>query len=114
MTTQTRPTIFQRTRRVLGRGYELITIQELKIARALQNKIPCGYILTRILGLLFKLALIVFLVFIGSWILFGVLAIMAFWFSDSKTSQQILEETIGSSEHHHKYPWRYDEDGNYK
>lgn len=114
MTTQSRPTIFQRTRRVLGRGYELITIQELKIANALQNKMPGGYILTRILGLLFKLALVVFLIFIGSWIIFGILAVWAFFAADLSTEQQEKErreqeESYGTYEHRIKYPSMYDD-----
>lgn len=128
MTIQSKPTIFQRTRRVLGRGYELITIQELKIANALQNKIPCGYILTRILGLLFKLALVVFLIFIGSWIIFGILIVFGFFMIDSNKTRERLKtendmdfgsnqydyETPGTLEHIAANPDLYDSHGNFK
>lgn len=115
MTTQAKGTLLQKSRRMLGRGYELFTIQEIKLAQKLQKKFSFGYVLARVLGFMVKLLIAVILFFVLGWVLLFALAALGFFASKNKlSSHEILEETIGSSEHFVKYPWRYDEDGNYR
>lgn len=108
--------IWRKTKSLLGRGYNWLTAQELKIARYFQHKIPAGFEITRIVFLLIKIALGLFILFTALWLLVGIFLIMAFIISsnDPKTSQEILEETPGSSEHKNKYPWEYDEWGGHR
>ncbi|UYZ83049.1 DUF3742 family protein [Entomomonas sp. E2T0] len=113
MITQAKGTLLQRTRRMLGRGYQLLTIQEIKLANALQRKFSFGYPLVRILGFIVKLALVAVLLFLFAWLLVIVLAIVAFFVADfSKERQEkerkAREETYGTIEHMTKYPTMYD------
>lgn len=115
MTTQTNGTLLQKSRRVLGRGYELFTIQEIKLAQKLQKKFSFGYALGRVLGFITKLLIAVILFFVLGWFLIFALAALGFFVSKNKqSSYEILEETIGSSEHRNKYPWRYNEWGDFQ
>lgn len=115
MTTQAKGTLIQRTCRLLGRGYTLFTIQEIKLAQTLQRKFSFGYLLVRTLGFFTKVFIAFALVFILSWFIFIALAVFAFFVPHlTKTSQEVLEETIGSMEHRNKNPWQYDDWEDYR
>lgn len=112
MTTQAKGTLIQRTCRLLGCSYTLFTTQEIKLAQALRCKFSFGYLLVRILGFFTKVFLAFALVFILSWFIF--IALAFFVPHSTKTSQEMLEETIGTMEHRNKNPWQYDDWGDYR
>lgn len=94
MTIQAKGTLLlQKTRRMLGRGYQLLTIQEIKLANALQRKFSFGYPLVRILGFIVKLALAVALFFLLSWLLLIVFAIFAFLNVNHEAKETEIEES---------------------
>lgn len=127
MTTQAKGTLLQKSRRMLGRGYELFTIQEIKLAQKLQKKFSFGYALGRVLGFMTKLLIAVILFFVLGWVLLFALAALGFFATNSKSSFKSAEdtdegfcsnqydyETPGTSEHISANPDLYDSYGNFK
>lgn len=113
MTTQTNGTLLQKSRRMLGRGYELFTIQEIKLAQKLQKKFSFGYALGRVLGFMTKLLIAVILFFVLGWVLLFALAALGFFVADFSKERQAKErkareESYGTIEHMTKYPSMYD------
>lgn len=104
MTIQAKGTLLQRTRRMLGRGYQLLTIQEIKLANALQRKFSFGYSLVRILGFIVKLALAAVLLFLFAWLLVLILAILAIFNSNVSKDDKSDEPIYGTDRYETKYP----------
>lgn len=94
--------IWQKTRRMLGRGYQLFTIQEIKLAQALQRKFALGYPLVRIVAFFVKLVLALALLFIVGWLIVGILAVVAFFVADTKNNEK--EPVYGTDRYETKYP----------
>lgn len=81
----------------------------------MQRKFSFGYLLVCTLGFFTKVFLAFALAFILSWFIFIALAVFVFFVAHStKTSQEMLEETIGTMEHRNKKPWQYDDWGDYR
>lgn len=88
MTTQAKGTFLQRTRRVLSRAFELWSIQETKLVNAVKRKSAWAYPLVRLAALIIKLALIVFLVFIATWLIAALFLIFALLGTSSSDNKQ--------------------------
>lgn len=103
MTTQAKGTLLQRTRRVLSRAFELWSIQETKLFNAVKGKPAWAYLLVRMAALIVKLALIVFLVFIATWLIAALFLIFAFLGSKSSPTKE--DDIIyGTDRYETKYP----------
>lgn len=92
MTTQAKGTLLQKSRRMLGRGYELFTIQEIKLAQKLQKKFSFGYVLGRVLGFMVKLLIAVILFFVLGWVLLFALAALGFFMVKQPVKETKIEE----------------------
>jgi len=103
MTTQAKGTLLQRTRRVLSRAFELWSIQETKLFNAAKRKSSWVYPLARVVALIIKLALIVFLIFIATWLIAALFLIFAFLGSKSSPTKE--DDVIyGTDRYETKYP----------
>lgn len=92
MTTQAKGTLLQKSRRMLSRGYELFTIQEIKLAQKLQRKFSFGYVLGRVLGVITKLLIAVVLFFVLGWLLIFAFLAIAFLVVKQPIEETKIEE----------------------
>lgn len=84
--------LWQKTRQMLGRGYNSLTAKELQLASFLQQKIPAGYEITRLVFLFIKVAIGIFLTLFFLWVVSWILLIIFIVFAFLNTKHSIEED----------------------